>query len=414
VALADNLISYWPLDEASGSALDAHGSNDLAETSGTIGTAAGKVGNARDFELGDTEYFSIADNTDLSTGDIDFSISGWFFKESAPGDHVIAGKFGTTGNQREYRVFATTSNLTFAVSSDGTLGAVVSVNASAAVEGQWYFFACGHNASTNEIWISVDAATPVTASHSAGVFNGTAAFALGARVATDGDYFDGLIDEVGFWKRDIRADLAELYNSGSGRDYDYITGGAASSVSATLATMEIAGFDASVSVGTSISATLGSIEIAGFPASVSVGTNIDSTTASLQITPLAADVTVESTTTINATTATIEITPIPASVSVGVDVHATMATAEIAGFNSSVSVGTTINSSLATIEATGFSASVSSTTTISANVATVEVTGLDASVSIESFSAVVDTRANARAFDTRANARQFDTRANTR
>lgn len=49
MAIIDNLVSYWKLDEASGNALDAHGSNTLIETSGAIAAAGGKINGARDF-----------------------------------------------------------------------------------------------------------------------------------------------------------------------------------------------------------------------------------------------------------------------------------------------------------------------------------------------------------------------------
>ena len=35
--------------------------------------------------------------------------------------------------------------------------------------------------------------------------------------------YDGLIDDLGFWKRDIRSDLAALYNSGNGLAYPFVS-----------------------------------------------------------------------------------------------------------------------------------------------------------------------------------------------
>ena len=77
MSLLTDLVSYWKLDEASGDALDSHGTNNLT-VNGSIGTAAGKIGSARDLESsGSDQYFSLADNASLSTGDIDFSVAGW-------------------------------------------------------------------------------------------------------------------------------------------------------------------------------------------------------------------------------------------------------------------------------------------------------------------------------------------------
>ena len=92
MALTDNLISVWEMDEASGDAIDAHGSNDLTDTN-TVAAAAGKINGARDFETGNSECFLLADNTDLSMGDIDFSITAWVQLESKTADRSIVGKY---------------------------------------------------------------------------------------------------------------------------------------------------------------------------------------------------------------------------------------------------------------------------------------------------------------------------------
>jgi hypothetical protein len=48
----NNLVSWWALEENGGTAYDSHGTNHLAETSGTIPAVTGKVGNGRDFKQG--------------------------------------------------------------------------------------------------------------------------------------------------------------------------------------------------------------------------------------------------------------------------------------------------------------------------------------------------------------------------
>lgn len=229
MALIDNLISYWALDEPSGNALDSHGSNHLTETSGTIGSAAGKVGNCRDFEAADTEWFTIADNADLSTGDIDFSIAGWVQLESLV-TGVILSHWTSTGAQRCYQLLynSSTSRFELQVSADGssaTAHTATANNLGAPSTATWYFIAAGHSASANEIWISGNAGTVNTTAHSTGVFDSaTVAHGMGAS-SLGTNHWDGLLDEIGFWKRDIRSDLTELYNAGAGRNYAYISGG---------------------------------------------------------------------------------------------------------------------------------------------------------------------------------------------
>ena len=67
--LPTNLIAYWKLDEASGTRNDSKGANHLTDNN-TVTQAVGKVGNAAQFTLANSEYLSIADNADLSAGDI--------------------------------------------------------------------------------------------------------------------------------------------------------------------------------------------------------------------------------------------------------------------------------------------------------------------------------------------------------
>ncbi len=58
---------------------------------------------------------------------------------------------------------------------------------------------------------------------------GAGCFFDGGGSNKDGGTWDGLIDEVGFWKGRVLsgAERTELYNAGAGRDYAYIIAGAA-------------------------------------------------------------------------------------------------------------------------------------------------------------------------------------------
>lgn len=228
MALIDNLVSYWRLDEASGDAIDAHGSNDLTDNN-TVGTGAGVISNARAFVRANSEFFSHADNTDLSTGDIDFSFSCWVNCDD-PGiarQIIVAKDDDNLG--REY-IIATndggTSNLRFTVLNGGS---VAQVNSSTDLSmATWHHIVVWHDASANQIGIVVDDGTPATQSHSGGVANSTGTFQIGAREYSGAEnYFGGLIDEVGFWKRVLTSgEITELYNGGAGLAYPFAAGGA--------------------------------------------------------------------------------------------------------------------------------------------------------------------------------------------
>lgn len=225
MALLDNLISYWKLDEASGNALDAHGSHTLTEN-GTIASTTGKIGNARVCEVTSNERFSCASDGDLQTGDIDWSIAGWVNPALIDFYRVIASK-DAIGSAREWILLIDadfSSKFSFNVFDGTTTSRGVARWATPPSASTWYFIAAGHNASLNEVWISVDAGTPVTDATSGAPGTNATDFCLGGH-GSHNIHWDGAIDEFGFWKRDIRSDLATLYNGGAGLSYDDFGGG---------------------------------------------------------------------------------------------------------------------------------------------------------------------------------------------
>ena len=216
MALVDNLIAYWPLDEASGDALDAHGSNDLTDNN-TVGAASGKVNGARDFEFANSEYFARADNADLSTGDIDWTFACWVNAESLVETWNVIVRKGT-----EWHLYYVAGPNTFRFYVDGSSNFVASSGSLSTAT--WAFVVVWHDSVNNQIGISVNAGAADTNAHTTGMIDGLGPFELGGD-SSQSFYWDGLIDEVGFWKRVLTSDeRTELYNAGSGRDYAYVSG----------------------------------------------------------------------------------------------------------------------------------------------------------------------------------------------
>lgn len=216
----------YPLDEASGNAIDAVGALDLTDNN-TVGSATGLIDGARDFERANAESFSHADDAAFSVGDIDWTICGYFNAESFTDGMGLVSKFGAAGN-REYMVRFTAGPVAQGfVSADGT--ATTSVSASTfgnLSTATWYAFAFVHDSVANEIRIYINGTKNSTA-HAGGVFDGTATFRVGDEGG--GDRFDGLIDELvivkGYAFTD--ADATEHYNGGAGvafADWDAAAG----------------------------------------------------------------------------------------------------------------------------------------------------------------------------------------------
>lgn len=218
--LLANLTAYWKMDEASGNAIDAHGSNDLT-INGALGSTAGKVNNCRTFG-GSGVYFSLADNADMSVGDEDFTFAGWVYISDKTATRSIFSKFRGSAGARSYGCdyLSSSDRFRFYVSPDGSAATTVTAdNFGSPSTLTWYFIVCWHDSSANTINIQINGGTADSAAHSTGVFDSTTDFELGRR-NTDNNPLVGRLDEWGFWKRTLTAtEKTFLYNSGAGRTY---------------------------------------------------------------------------------------------------------------------------------------------------------------------------------------------------
>lgn len=213
MALTDSLISYWELEEASGNALDSHGTSTLTEES-TVGTATGKVGNARDFTSGD----GFAGNMGTNLGNTG-SIAFWVNPDSVNDNQYIID--GSDGNQRAcilgyqdgyYNIF----------NGSYPTGTASDTQMAATGAGSWDFVVWTFDGTTLKGYVNGSLVVNVSASVNATITSIT----FGHPGGTASSYFAGLLDEVGVWNRVLTGDeVTELYNSGNGRDYAYISGG---------------------------------------------------------------------------------------------------------------------------------------------------------------------------------------------
>ena len=184
---------------------------------------------------GSSQYLSIADNSTLRTGNIDFWMACWVRFDSLPsGVAGIMGKYDTTGNKREYTLnYNNTSNrFQFSCSPDGTItgvglandGTVLAVNT-------WYFVLCWHDSVNDQVRIKVNNGNTNSASFSAGVNAATdSAFSIGRSNLSSSTYTSGRVDSVCFGKSPvggvngiITTINSRLYNSGAGVSYSTLT-----------------------------------------------------------------------------------------------------------------------------------------------------------------------------------------------
>lgn len=222
MALTDNLVAYWRLDEASGNAIDQVGSNTLVDLN-TVTSNPGKVGTARQFTRANGEALTIADNAALSAGASDISIACWIWLDSKTNLMTIISKNdGSTTAGSEYIIYYDNAadRLKFGLYG----GAVLTLSGSsfgAVPTGQWIFVVGTFSFSTTNMRLYINGTLQPAGTFGSTPNNTTTQFQIsGSPAATN--YFDGRVDEVGIWKRELTSlEIATLYNFGAGLTYPF-------------------------------------------------------------------------------------------------------------------------------------------------------------------------------------------------
>lgn len=216
MGLLDGLVLYYKCDETSGLRADAHsGGLDMAIT-GTVGSAAGKIGLGVDGTGSSSNFLDRVSTAALLFGDGPFTISGW--QNIGTGEDVqdqpIFTVFNTTGNQRCYQLYwdNSASRYRFVVSGDGTNTDQAVATWGSATALNVFLHAVGiHDPDANEIKLSINNNPFVTAAHSTGSFaSSTARPGLGS--SGSGTVVGlAVVDEIGVWDRILTdAELANL------------------------------------------------------------------------------------------------------------------------------------------------------------------------------------------------------------
>lgn len=220
--LLRDLISYWSLEEASGTRLDAHGTNHLTDNN-TVTQAVGKVGQAAQFTAANLEYLSIPSNTRLQMGSTDFSLQAWVYLDNKTTYRTFIGKDTTSGAGREYLLVYDQPSDRFILAISNGAGTTVIATASALGSpstATWYHILGWLDRTTATANIQVNGGT-VNSTPTGGlsVNSGSTEFRLGAASAVS-LYHNGRQDQTAIWKRILTtAERSWLWNGGSGRSY---------------------------------------------------------------------------------------------------------------------------------------------------------------------------------------------------
>ena len=217
--LLNTLISYWKLDEAAGTAkADSQpAANNLSDPTSCPSFAA-IIGNAPYFT--GTNYLNRVSTSSLQvTGDFTFSL--WTRIDVNTNEYVIYK--GNSAGARDYYLgyFAGTG---FQFGLGGAANAVVGANVPTL--SAWYHVVAWYDSSDSKLRMRINDATTYVSTGTDTATQSTEPLVLGGfwdGAAMHG-LMQGMIDEMGFWKRKLTAaEITQLYNGGSGLPFSSFT-----------------------------------------------------------------------------------------------------------------------------------------------------------------------------------------------
>jgi hypothetical protein len=224
--IAVNLLAYWACEEASGTRVDAvSGTYNLTDNN-TVGSATGKIGTAADFEADNSEFLS---NTSGIVVTGTWTISLWLKPETLPADYqAVFSRDDSAGAPLRHQstIYLTPAGKMAVYVDPGNVHFDPGVTVLSV--GNWYHLVVTFDTSGVGLVGYINGSVEDTVASPGFSDNNSVPFNVGKEIYlfASGRYFDGLIDEIGFWQRALTStEVAWLYNAGSGRSYADLIGG---------------------------------------------------------------------------------------------------------------------------------------------------------------------------------------------
>ena len=221
--LSEYARNHWSLEDLT----DSVGALTLTNNN-SVTFPAGKVGNGAIFN-GTNQSLTIAAGDVFPSGNVSWTAALWLYINTKNNPSPIISQNNTTGNQRAVHLQylgGGTDRLQLAISADGattTTQSAVAFGSPPADE--WHLVFIWHNAEDDQIGIAVDDGAANVTAHTGGVFDSTAAFAIGSN-STQTTFSDISVDEVTIYDKVLDAgERAWLFNNDTGRTWAEVLAG---------------------------------------------------------------------------------------------------------------------------------------------------------------------------------------------
>lgn len=214
MALTDNLLAYYKLDESSGNATDSSGNGNTLTNNGTVTYGTGKINNGAINGGTNTKYLAASSSISYASG----TDRTWNFWYNATGftNYLLDNLDSVDGGKRLIMYGGGDSQIHMFANGNEVLSGVLSTST-------WYMYTVTKSGTTYELFVNGTSkgTTVVGALSYTGDF-----FILLNGGPTGGAGANGTIDETGVWSRVLTGtEITDLYAGGSGLAYPFGGGG---------------------------------------------------------------------------------------------------------------------------------------------------------------------------------------------
>lgn len=225
-SLLDGLVSYWKLDEVSGTRFDSWGTNHLTDVN-SVGSAAGLISNAlTNDSRSSTKRLTISALSNANFETTNFTANVWVSRPSPSGSGFVFSKWESgIGKNNAWSIYHEGSGIYafYYVTNVTTLSQFgrYSIATNSTTAFSMLTVACENGSSSvfhNGSRTSINSGFSLIPTNTANIY-------FYCTSGSSGDGTIGLIDESAFWSRALTTnEIQLLYNSGKARRFPFNSG----------------------------------------------------------------------------------------------------------------------------------------------------------------------------------------------
>ncbi len=226
-SLRVNLGAFWNLNETSGNRADSSFNNNTLTDTNTVSYSTGIKSNGASFVSANNEHLSIADNSSLTLGSTDFSISLWVkfdaLTNNGANDYIGIVSKGSGGAAYSFSIQyrPATHQLQIQIYNGGTTYTLWASSFGTMTTGVWYHIVATYKDSNKATTLSVNG-TENTGTSTVALIDSSYGFSLGRAYYNNTYNSSCTIDSVGCWKKVLSSsEKTVLYSSGQGQEFPF-------------------------------------------------------------------------------------------------------------------------------------------------------------------------------------------------